>query len=266
MAAARPPGGEALILAALLAHVPALLAVGLAVGLLSGTFGVGGGVIAVPALTLLLHLDQHVAQGTSLAMMVPTTALGAYRYWRAGHMRPAAALRMGLAALACAILGAHLSLALPAGVLRLIFAGFVAFLAVQRARPRRRGGAPQPSPARVAWAPAAVGAAAGLPSGLLGVGIGSIGNPLLVLLCGFPQQMAQGTTLAAMTLSSLSGLSQYAAAGRVDWAAAAAVFLGAAAAVPVGAAIAHRLPEAALGRAFTVFLIVIAALEALHAL
>lgn len=256
--------------------MPPLIATGLAVGLLSGTFGVGGGVIAVPALTLLLHIDQHIAQGTSLAMMVPTTALAAYRYWRAGHLRWPAAARLGTAALVFALLGAHVSLALPTRALRLIFAAFVAFLAVRiavagpgqarstagtaaaRARPTASGG-PRP------YAEIGIGALAGLPSGLLGVGIGSIANPLLVLLGGFPQQLAQGTTLAAMTLSSLAGLSQYAAAGRVDWPAAAVVFVGAAIAVPAGAAIAHRLPEPTLRRAFTVFLIVIAALEVLHA-
>ncbi len=254
--------------AALFAHLAPLIATGIAVGLLSGTFGVGGGVLAVPALTFLLHIDQHIAQGTSLATMVPTTAFGAYRYARAGHLRWPAAARLGIAALVCALLSAHLSLALPARVLRLIFAAFVAFLAIRTATAdRRRGqdegaaGARTPSP----HIPLAIGVAAGIPSGLLGVGIGSIANPLLVLLSGLPQQVAQGTTLAAMTLSSLSGLSQYAAAGMVDWAAAGILFAGAIIAVPAGTAIAHRLPEPALRRAFTVFLSVIAVLEVVHA-
>ncbi len=262
----------------LVARLLPLVGVGLGVGLLAGTFGIGGGVLAVPALGVLMGLDQHVAQGTSLATIVPTTALGAYRYARRGYVRWDAALRLGAAALCFGFLGAHVSLALPSRALDIIFAAFVVFLAVRAAR----GGAPPhavpPTGARRSGTGEAgvqrrhgplqigIGALVGLVAGLLGIGGGSVANPLLVLLCDFPQQVAQGTTLGAIVLSSLSGLFGYVTAGKVDWIAAVALFTGAMATVPVGAAVAHRLPEPTLRRVFAVFLIAITAVEVARAL
>ena len=64
-----------------------VLALGLAVGVLVGLLGIGGGVLLVPAMVYLLHFDQHLAQGTSLFILLPPTGLGALRqYWRAGQV------------------------------------------------------------------------------------------------------------------------------------------------------------------------------------
>ncbi len=59
-----------------------LLALGFVGGIFSGTFGVGSGIIFIPALVLILSLPQHSAQGTALAVMVPMALLGAFRYWK----------------------------------------------------------------------------------------------------------------------------------------------------------------------------------------
>ena len=66
--------------------IPADLAVGAAVGVLAGYFGVGGGVLAVPAFTLLLGMTQHVAQGTSLGLILFTAPAGAIEHRRLGHV------------------------------------------------------------------------------------------------------------------------------------------------------------------------------------
>jgi uncharacterized membrane protein YfcA len=64
-----------------------LLIIGFLGGLLSGSMGVGGGVIMVPMLVFFLGMTQHQAQGTFLAMMIPPlAAFSAYNYWRAGHV------------------------------------------------------------------------------------------------------------------------------------------------------------------------------------
>ncbi len=64
-----------------------LLIIGLLGGLLSGSMGVGGGVIMVPALVIFLGMTQHQAQGTFLAMMIPPlAAFSAYNYWKAGYV------------------------------------------------------------------------------------------------------------------------------------------------------------------------------------
>ena len=63
------------------------LAIGLAAGVLAGLVGVGGGIIIVPALVYFFHMDQHTAQGTSLAVLLPPTGLFAFwRYYKAGHV------------------------------------------------------------------------------------------------------------------------------------------------------------------------------------
>ncbi|MBV8207809.1 MAG: sulfite exporter TauE/SafE family protein [Acidobacteria bacterium] len=69
------------------------IALGIAVGVISGLIGVGGGIVLVPALIFAFKMDQHLAQGTSLAMLLPPTGMLAFlRYYRAGH----ADLKLGL--------------------------------------------------------------------------------------------------------------------------------------------------------------------------
>lgn len=63
------------------------LAIGIAAGILAGLVGVGGGIIVVPALVYLFKMDQHTAQGTSLAVLLPPTGLFAFwEYYRAGNV------------------------------------------------------------------------------------------------------------------------------------------------------------------------------------
>lgn len=238
--------------------------------MLAGLFGVGGGILAVPALGLLLGLDQHAAQGSSLAMIIPTVALGAWRYARRGSVRWSAAAWVGGAAALTGFTSAHLALHLPAGALRILFALFLLFLGIRTAvSARGRGGraaAAAVPPRSAATRQVGIGALVGLLAGLLGVGGGTIATPGLILLCGFGAQEAQGTSLAALVLSSASGAFGYATAGQVDWIASVALFAGAAATVPLGTALAHRLPERTLRLAFGLLVAVVAVSELLRAL
>ena len=64
-----------------------ILVLGLAAGVLVGLLGIGGGVVLVPALVYALHMDQHLAQGTSLLVLLPPIGLGALReYWKEGQV------------------------------------------------------------------------------------------------------------------------------------------------------------------------------------
>lgn len=68
--------------------VAAMLALGLAAGVLGGLFGIGGGLVIVPVLVLLWGLDQKTATGTSLfALLWPVGVLGVWEYWRRGELR-----------------------------------------------------------------------------------------------------------------------------------------------------------------------------------
>jgi len=106
------------------------IGIGLGAGILSGLFGIGGGVVIVPALILVAGMKPETATGTSLAsLLLPVGALGAWHYYRAGYvaMGPAMAIACGL--LAGAWFGAHIALRLPAADLQRAFAVFLLFVA-----------------------------------------------------------------------------------------------------------------------------------------
>jgi uncharacterized membrane protein YfcA len=99
--------------------VAILLGVGLAAGVLSGMFGIGGGVIIVPALILLLKLKPLEATATSLAALIPPVGLlGAYEYYRNGSIHVGAALLLAAGLFAGAYFGAKVTLNLSADVIR----------------------------------------------------------------------------------------------------------------------------------------------------
>ena len=109
-----------------------LLAIGLIAGIAAGFVGIGGGMIIVPALVLALGLSQHMAQGTSLAMMLPPIGiLGVMNYAKAGEININYAMLLALTFVIGAWLGSRWSLKINASVVRLIFAIFMVIAAVQ---------------------------------------------------------------------------------------------------------------------------------------
>lgn len=121
--------------------VAAALGVGTAVGLLAGFMGVGGGILAVPALTLLFGVSQQVAQGTSLALILVTAPAGALEHHRHGHVVTRVLPWLALGAALGAPLASLVALRLPQAVLARAFAVFLVANAthtwVRAARPAR---------------------------------------------------------------------------------------------------------------------------------
>ncbi len=101
------------------------LGVGLISGIGSGLLGIGGGIVIVPALVLLLGVSQHAAQGTSLAVIVPTALAGSITHFRLGNLRLATAGWMALGGAAGAAAGAVAALATPDQTLRVLFATYL---------------------------------------------------------------------------------------------------------------------------------------------
>jgi hypothetical protein len=123
-------------------HVALALALGLAGGTLAGLFGVGGGIVFVPALTLGLGLSQLSAEATSLAAIVPVVAVGSFRQHRSQLVDWRSAALIGGLSLAGVLVGAEIALSLPESYLRRAFALFLVLAAVQMAlRARRQLGA-----------------------------------------------------------------------------------------------------------------------------
>ncbi|MBD0289827.1 MAG: sulfite exporter TauE/SafE family protein [Thermoleophilia bacterium] len=109
------------------------LVLGFLAGILSGMFGVGGGILFVPTLALVVGLSQLEAQATSLAAMVPVVAAGAWRHHRHGHVRWRPAAVVGLASALGVAAGAALADALADATLRRLFAGLLLVVAAQLA-------------------------------------------------------------------------------------------------------------------------------------
>ena len=108
------------------------LVIGLVAGVLSGVFGIGGGVIIVPALILLSHMKPHTATGTSLgALLLPVGLLGAWQYWQKGDVNIAAALLLGLGVFVGALFGARIGLGLAPRTLERTFAVMLVVVAAR---------------------------------------------------------------------------------------------------------------------------------------
>ncbi|MDZ7638265.1 MAG: sulfite exporter TauE/SafE family protein [Bryobacterales bacterium] len=109
-----------------------LLAIGLIAGVFSGMFGIGGGIVIVPALIFFLKMKQLDALGTSLAALIPPVGLlGAMEYYRNGFidLKYAAVIAGGLAV--GAYFGARLMISLPVGTARKAYAVFLIAVAVR---------------------------------------------------------------------------------------------------------------------------------------
>jgi len=108
-----------------------LLAAGALAGLLAAILGGGGGIVFVPTLAALYSMDQHFAQGTSLAAMVPTTIVAAIAHGRAGRVDWRIAIAAGAGGIVGGLAGAELALGLDPLLLRRLFAGLLVIVAAR---------------------------------------------------------------------------------------------------------------------------------------
>jgi hypothetical protein len=99
-----------------------LIAIGIIAGIMAGMLGIGGAIIMVPALVFLLGFSQQMAQGTSLAVMLPPIGIIAtWNYWKAGQVNLKFALILAAAFLVGSYFGSKLALNIPQPVLKKIF-------------------------------------------------------------------------------------------------------------------------------------------------
>lgn len=108
-----------------------VLLAGAVVGLVSALFGVGGGVLMVPFMVLALDMGQHISEGTSLLVIVPTALVGSIAHYRSGYVDVPTAARLAIGGVIGAVLGALLGLDLSGQTLRRLLALLVAFVGVR---------------------------------------------------------------------------------------------------------------------------------------
>ena len=113
-----------------------VILIGLGVGVLVGLLGIGGGVVLVPALVYLLRMDQHMAQGTSLLILLPPVGLGALReYWKQGQVDLRAGILCALGILLGGYVGGLIAVPIASRQLKGLFGSFLmlaAFLLLKK--------------------------------------------------------------------------------------------------------------------------------------
>ena len=232
---------------------------GIALGTVGGLFGIGGGLIAIPVLGVLFGLDQQIAQGTALVMVVPNVMLALWRYHQRNRIELRHALPLGITGFCFAWLGSIWAVGIDAGVMRI---GFIAFLVALSAYNLVRmvtSNAPPSAQMRYSWPWLGVlGAASGSMGGLFGVGGAVVATPVLTSVFGTTQVVAQGLSLALALPSTGVTLVTYAWHQEVDWLIGVPLAVGGLLSISWGVKIAHALPERLLRGLFCGFLVVCA--------
>jgi uncharacterized protein len=251
----------------------AYLAIGATSGLLAGLFGVGGGVIVVPALILLFtqigmvpEWIPHLAVGSSLAAIVGTGAASTFAHDGRGAVRWDLVARLAPGIVLGAWFGAALAGIIPELWLTRLFALFLTYVGIRMLVPRKiRHERTLPGSGGM-WA---AGGGIGTLSALVGIGGGTLTVPFLGSR-GIDMRTAIGTSAACGIPIALAGAVGFmvvgwgreglpgASTGFVYWPAVGAILLSSMPAAPLGASLAHRLPVGLLKRMFAVFLLLIA--------
>lgn len=173
-------------------------------GLLGGMFGVGGGLIIVPALAGIAKMDRRRASGTSLAATLPIAAAALVTYVVDGNVDWAIALCLAIGAISGAVIGTHLLSVIPKNILTIIFVIVVLATAARLAVGSETTGRADLSVTMVLLL-ILVGLLTGTLAGLLGIGGGVIMVPAMVVLFGMVPVVAKGTSVAVIVPTSIMG-------------------------------------------------------------
>ncbi len=231
--------------------------VGLAAGLLSGMFGVGGGILIVPGLVLVAKMDQRIAHGTSLAAVLPISASSLMTYWAHDHVDWSVGFFLAIGALAGAIVGTRLLKVLPHRTLAIAFSGILVVTAIRLFMPLSSGVRDSLGGVDVV-ALIAIGLATGILAGLLGVGGGVVMVPAMMMLLHLPSAIAKGTSVAVIIPTSIMGTVRNRSAQNVDLKAAALVGLGGILTAVIGGQISSRMSDTVSNVLFASLLLVVA--------
>ncbi len=246
--------------------VASFIGIGLAAGLLSGLFGVGGGTVIVPLLVLLLGFDQRLGAGTSLAAIVPTAAVGVISYAVHDAVAWIPAIILAAGSVVGAQIGTRLLPRISQTALRWGFVGFLAVVVVSLFLVIPSRGAVL----ELTWVSGplllVLGLFTGVLAGLIGVGGGIVVVPALMLAFGTSDLVAKGTSLLMMIPTAISGTIGNLRHHNVDLFAAALVGVAACTTTALGAWLATLIDPFWGNVLFAVYLVFIAVQMALKAI
>jgi len=245
---------------------------GVVAGVLAGLLGVGGGIVIVPALYFLFHLQglpepliMHLAVGSSLMTVIFTSISSTLAHHHRGAVLWPVALWLAPGIVIGALLGAGLADLLPESILRRAFAVFEVYVALQM----MLGLKPRPS-RNLPGAPVLglIGGGIGTISSMLGIGGGTLTVPFLIW-CNVNIRNAVATSAACGLPIATAGASGFLltgwgrpelppwSSGYLYWPAVLGVVITSALFAPLGARLAHAIPVATLKRVFAVVLLII---------
>jgi uncharacterized membrane protein YfcA len=244
----------------------ALVIIGLIGGVLSGAFGIGGGIIMVPLLIAMAGLDQRTAAATSLVAIIPAALVGSITYLANGEIDHAAAGLVAVGAVAGTLVGTRLLRRISLVWLRWMFIALIVAVAARMLLVAPERGESVELTVWVALGYIALGLVMGVASGLFGIGGGVIAVPALVAVFGASDLVAKGTSLLVMLPTAIAGTASNARARIVDVRAGLVVGLAATVGSLPGVALALVMPPRLSGILFAALLLVAAAQLAVRAL
>ena len=261
------------------------LAAGSLIGFMGGALGIGGGLIAIPALVLLMGMSQQLAQGTALIMVLPAITVAVRKYNQQARIDRRVAAAGAAGAVVFTWVGARLALGIDSSVLRQSFAVFLFFvalfyvwqtwravrLAARRQRPEQaseqrlehasnKHAPSRPVPILTPRRASVLGMLCGTLGGFFGVGGAVLAVPIITTVFRMSQTTAQALALCMVIPGSTIALITYAWAGQANWMVGLPMAIGSLLFVPVGVRLAYKLPERKLRVCFALLLFATVAL------
>ncbi len=247
-----------------------ILILGIVAGVMSGLFGIGGGIVMVPSLIAIFGMDILNANATSLgAMLLPVGIFGVIAYYKAGFINVRNALWISLGLFAGSFFGGEIAVSLDEKILSKFYAGILLYVALgyldipklfRRKKPIDAATVvPEPAVEYHVWQFILLGLAAGVFAGLFGKGGGIVIVPLLIKFFRYDAKAASATSLAALQLPvGLPSVIVYAHAGYLNWIYAGLMAVGIVVGVIFGTKLAIKLSGEIFKKAYAIFLLGVA--------
>ncbi|NLA89239.1 MAG: sulfite exporter TauE/SafE family protein [Alcaligenaceae bacterium] len=237
------------------------VALGAIIGFVGALVGIGGGIVAIPMLAILFDMPQQLAQGTGLVMIVGNVLLSVYGYNKNNKIDFKGVSLAIIINIVLTNFSSLLAQSVDPVLLRRSFAVMLFLLAllyIWQTLPRKNVDLrkPKPEPKQMGTLGfIMLGFAAGSIGGFFGVGGSLVAVPVLTLIYGYRQVVAQGIGLALVLPGVTMALITYAWHGNTDWSIGVPLAIGGVMMVRQGIQLAVRLPEVFLKRLFALVLI-----------
>lgn len=236
--------------------------IGIAIGIISGLVGVGGGTMMIPAFRLAFGMSPIATTATSLFTIIPTSISGTVQHVRRKTCVPMLGAALGVGGACLSPLGVWLAQISPGWLVMISCAIAIGYSATTMLRkaiesPKQTSAVPGdsiPVDKPLLIKALFIGAAVGIVSGYIGLGGGFLMIPLMVSFLRMPMRIASGTSLIAVMILALPATIMQCLLGNVDYLAGIAVACGSIPGALIGARLVSRIPERALRFTFAALL------------